>query len=85
VWVAVQLTDGTLHVSIRDDGVGRADPSRGSGLTGLKDRIEALGGWIRIDSTPGSGTRIDVDIPILQPLLSAEFTLAPSTEHAEDP
>ena len=42
VWVAVQLTDGTLHLSIRDDGVGGVDPSRGSGLTALKDRIEAL-------------------------------------------
>ena len=70
VWVAVQLTDGTLHLSIRDDGVGGADPSRGSGLTGLKDRIEALGGRIRIDSAPGSGTRIDVKIPTLQPLQS---------------
>ena len=70
VWVAVQLTDGTLHLSIRDDGVGGADPSRGSGLTGLKDRIEALGGRIRIDSAPGSGTRIDVEIPTLQPLQS---------------
>lgn len=70
VWVAVQLTDGTLHLSIRDDGVGGTDPSRGTGLTGLKDRIEALGGRIRIDSAPGNGTRIDVDIPVLQPLLS---------------
>ena len=70
VWVAVQLTDGTLHLSIRDDGVGGADPSRGSGLIGLKDRIEALGGRIRIDSAPGSGTRIDVEIPTLQPLQS---------------
>ena len=84
VWVAGQLTDGTLHLSIRDDGVGGADPSRGSGPTGLKDRIEALaGGRIRIDSTPGNGTRIDVEIPNLRPLLSAEFTLAPGTEHAE--
>ena len=65
VWVAVQLTDGTLHLSIRDDGVGGTDPSRGTGLTGLKDRIEALGGRIRIDSAPGNGTRIDVDIPVL--------------------
>jgi signal transduction histidine kinase len=70
VWVDVQMTDGTLHLSIRDDGVGGADPSRGSGLTGLKDRIEALGGWIHIDSAPGSGTHIDVEIPILQPLRS---------------
>ena len=68
VWVDVQMTDGTLQISIRDDGVGGADPSRGSGLTGLKDRIEALGGRIHIDSAPGTGTHIDVEIPILQPL-----------------
>jgi len=43
-------------------------PAEGSGLIGLKDRIEALGGRIRIDSAPGSGTRIDVEIPALQPL-----------------
>jgi signal transduction histidine kinase len=70
VWVDAQMTDGTLHLSIRDDGVGGADPSRGSGLTGLKDRIEALGGWIHIDSAPGSGTHIDVEIPVFQPLRS---------------
>jgi signal transduction histidine kinase len=70
VRVEVQITDGTLHLSIRDDGAGGADPSRGSGLTGLKDRIEALGGWIHIDSAPGSGTHIDVEIPVLQPLRS---------------
>jgi GAF domain-containing protein len=68
VSVAVQMTDGTLQLSIRDDGVGGADPSRGSGLTGLKDRIEALGGQIHIDSAPGSGTHIEVEIPISQPL-----------------
>jgi GAF domain-containing protein len=64
VWVDVQMTDGTLQLSIRDDGVGGADPSRGSGLTGLKDRIEALGGRIHIDSALGSGTHIEVEIPI---------------------
>jgi signal transduction histidine kinase len=70
VWVAVELTDGTLHLSIRDDGIGGTDPSRGSGLTGLKDRIESLAGRIRIDSAPGNGTSIDVDIPVQQPLSS---------------
>jgi signal transduction histidine kinase len=64
VWVDVQLTEETLHLSIRDDGVGGTDPSRGSGLTGLRDRIESLGGRIRVDSGPGNGTRIDVDIPV---------------------
>jgi signal transduction histidine kinase len=68
VWIAVHLTNGTLHLSIRDDGAGGTDPSRGTGLTGLKDRIEALDGRIRIDSPPGNGTRIDVVIPLPQPL-----------------
>ena len=70
VWVAVQMTDLTLHLSIRDDGIGGTDPSRGSGLTGLKDRIESLGGRIRIDSPPGNGTRIYVDIPVMPTLQS---------------
>jgi signal transduction histidine kinase len=53
-----------LRLSVRDDGVGGADARRGSGLTGLRDRIEALGGKIQIKSPSGSGTVIDVEIPI---------------------
>ena len=53
-----------LHLSIRDDGAGGADATRGSGLTGLRDRIEALGGRIKIESPSGSGTLIEVEIPI---------------------
>ena len=56
-----------LLLSIRDDGVGGADPRRGSGLTGLRDRIEALGGRIQIESQTGSGTAIEVEIPIAGP------------------
>jgi glucose-6-phosphate-specific signal transduction histidine kinase len=56
-----------LLLSIRDDGVGGADPRRGSGLTGLRDRIEALGGRIEIESQTGSGTAIGVEIPIAGP------------------
>jgi PAS domain S-box-containing protein len=63
VWVSLGTEDDTLHLAIRDDGVGGADPSRGSGLTGLRDRIEALGGTIALDSPPGSGTTIGVQIP----------------------
>ena len=66
VWIAVEVADGTLRVSIRDDGLGGADARRGSGLTGLKDRIEAVGGTIRVESPPGSGTTIEVRIPIVQ-------------------
>jgi signal transduction histidine kinase len=67
VWVSLHGEDDTLHVSIRDDGVGGADASRGSGLTGLRDRIEARGGQIQIESPAGSGTRIAVEIPMGAP------------------
>jgi signal transduction histidine kinase len=63
VWVSLHVEDETLHLSIRDDGIGGADASRGSGLTGLRDRIEALSGTIQVESPPGSGTRIAVEIP----------------------
>jgi PAS domain S-box-containing protein len=67
VWVSLNIEDDVLLLSIRDDGVGGADPRRGSGLTGLRDRIEALGGRIRIESPSGSGTLIEVEIPIAGP------------------
>jgi signal transduction histidine kinase len=56
--------DGKLLLSIRDDGVGGADPVHGSGLVGLTDRIEALGGSIRVRSRPGEGTHIVVELPL---------------------
>ena len=55
--------DGALTLSISDDGIGGADPSRGSGLTGLKDRVEALGGTISVLSPPGHGTTLHVQLP----------------------
>jgi PAS domain S-box-containing protein len=55
---------GSVLLSIRDNGAGGADPGRGSGLVGLQDRIEALGGTIRIDSPPGGGTSILVTLPL---------------------
>jgi signal transduction histidine kinase len=54
----------SLHLTIRDDGVGGADPGRGSGLTGLTDRIEALGGTITVQSPHGEGTALLVELPI---------------------
>jgi signal transduction histidine kinase len=51
-------------LSIRDDGVGGADPARGSGLLGLCDRVEALGGSIRVDSRHGHGTHITAQLPV---------------------
>jgi signal transduction histidine kinase len=61
--VAVEERDGHLRVSVHDDGVGGAEPRRGSGLTGLRDRVEALGGSIDVRSGAGEGTLIVVDLP----------------------
>jgi signal transduction histidine kinase len=55
--------DGALTLSIRDDGIGGADPGRGSGIIGLKDRVEALGGTISVLSPPGHGTALHVQLP----------------------
>jgi signal transduction histidine kinase len=62
--VQVDARDGVLDLRIRDDGVGGADPARGSGLTGLRDRVEALGGTIAIASPVGEGTSVHVAFPI---------------------
>jgi signal transduction histidine kinase len=64
VAVDVDRTDGVLSVSVRDDGVGGADFAGGSGLVGLKDRVEALGGRIRVDSARDGGTAIQVELPL---------------------
>ena len=64
VEVQVEVRDGALAVSISDDGVGGADPSRGSGLIGLTDRVEASGGTISISSHAGAGTQITAQLPI---------------------
>jgi len=55
---------GSLLLSVRDDGIGGADPARGFGLAGLTDRVEALGGSICLDSAAESGTHITVDLPL---------------------
>ena len=62
--ISVTPRDGRLMLSIRDDGIGGADRSRGSGLVGLTDRVEALGGSISIESPPGAGTRIAAELPL---------------------
>jgi signal transduction histidine kinase len=56
--------NGNIRLSIRDDGIGGVDRSRGSGLVGLQDRVEALGGKITIDSTPGNGTLLVATLPL---------------------
>jgi signal transduction histidine kinase len=62
--VQLEVRDGALHLSIRDDGVGGADPSQGSGLLGLIDRVEALGGTIAVTSPPGQGTAMAIALPV---------------------
>jgi signal transduction histidine kinase len=64
VQVDVGPANGFVRLSIRDDGVGGADPDHGSGLIGLGDRVEALGGKFTITSPPGSGTSLLVTLPI---------------------
>jgi signal transduction histidine kinase len=64
VEVEVDAEDGLVRLGVRDDGVGGADPARGSGLVGLKDRVEATGGSLRVDSRAGQGTRLLVELPI---------------------
>jgi PAS domain S-box-containing protein len=64
VHVAVDACDGVLGLSIRDDGCGGADPTRGSGLIGLTDRVDALGGTIDVASPRGEGTTLQVTLPI---------------------
>jgi PAS domain S-box-containing protein len=62
--VAVEARDGVLELSIRDDGSGGADPTRGSGLIGLTDRVDALGGTIELVSPVGQGTTLLITLPL---------------------
>jgi signal transduction histidine kinase len=66
VSVRAETRDCSLHISIRDDGIGGANFGKGSGLIGLKDRVEALSGQMQLASHPGSGTSIDIRIPLGQ-------------------
>jgi signal transduction histidine kinase len=65
--VDVAADPGLLRVLVRDDGRGGADFSRGSGLTGLRDRVEAVGGQISLGSEPGEGTTVEVMLPFHEP------------------
>jgi signal transduction histidine kinase len=62
--VTARIEDGTLAIQVRDDGIGGAAPGQGSGLLGLSDRIEALGGTLQLTSPAGRGTTILVEIPL---------------------
>jgi signal transduction histidine kinase len=62
--IAVTATDERLVVRVADDGRGGADAARGSGLRGLADRVQALGGALQVESPSGSGTRLRAELPI---------------------
>jgi signal transduction histidine kinase len=64
VQVDGKADDRIIQLAIRDDGIGGADPSQGSGLVGLRDRVDALGGQLDIASPAGRGTSIGVTIPL---------------------
>jgi signal transduction histidine kinase len=67
VKVEVTAAGGMLRVLVRDDGRGGAAFGFGSGLVGLKDRVEALGGLLSLDSPPGAGTVLDIALPLGDP------------------
>lgn len=62
--IGLQRADGQLLVSVVDDGAGGAAMDAGSGLVGLRDRVEALGGRLTVQSPPGHGTRIEAALPL---------------------
>jgi signal transduction histidine kinase len=63
VHIGITAEDGWLTVVVADDGIGGADPSRSSGLRGLADRVEALGGSLAVKSPRGGGTRVTAELP----------------------
>jgi len=63
VSITVTRADGQVSLEVADDGVGGADVSRGSGLSGLRDRVEALDGHLEISSRPAAGTMLRADFP----------------------
>jgi signal transduction histidine kinase len=74
VRITVDVDDRWLVLTIRDDGVGGADPSQGSGLVGLDDRVAALGGALAVHSEPGAGTVLTAQIPVAAPTLAEADT-----------
>jgi signal transduction histidine kinase len=64
VTISVSQSSGRVFLAVVDDGAGGADPRKGSGLRGLVDRVEALGGQFSVRSPPGGGTRLDATLPV---------------------
>jgi signal transduction histidine kinase len=72
--VAIRQSDGHVQVEVSDNGAGGADPSEGSGLRGLVDRLGALGGHLHVDSPPGRGTRVYAVVPLDPDIPAAEVS-----------
>ena len=64
VHIGIEQTAEVMRLSVRDDGTGGADPLRGSGLVGLKDRVAAVGGTLNVQSRPGEGTILLAELPV---------------------
>jgi signal transduction histidine kinase len=64
VWIRFETEDGVARITVRDDGVGGAEVGGGSGLLGLADRVEAIGGKFELESRPGQGTLVRAELPI---------------------
>jgi signal transduction histidine kinase len=73
--VALATENSSLVLSIRDNGIGGADPTGGSGLVGLADRVEALGGSVEVRSRPGDGTHITAELPLEMEMTTRPFTV----------
>jgi signal transduction histidine kinase len=66
VVVRLESRDGMVRVEVDDDGNGGADPGSGSGLSGLQDRVAAIGGQLWVESPPGEGTQVWAEIPVAE-------------------
>jgi Bacterial protein of unknown function (DUF899) len=64
VHILVETRGRTLRIAVRDDGVGGADPARGTGLLGLRARAQAVGGTVSLDSQPAAGTLLNAELPL---------------------
>jgi signal transduction histidine kinase len=64
VHILVETRGRTLRIAVRDDGVGGADPARGTGLLGLRARAQAIGGTVSLDSQPAAGTLLNAELPL---------------------
>ena len=84
VSVEAEAAGDVLRVTVRDDGAGGADLTRGTGLAGLKDRVEALGGRIFLDSPRGAGTSLRAELPLTAARMTASPPASPGPETARN-